>query len=142
MIRAERGAGWGRRPRGDPDPRGCGAERSGVVRCGAGRRADSTRRGPARPSPEQRGAAPAPLSPPSLAQLIAPEDFSPNLSAPLLRARRTPRPPPPNFSCRHRYTTFGDFFFFFFLLSEPPVETTKALIMTLRFKERKGGEKS
>lgn len=50
MIRAERSAGWGRQARGTQ--RGRGAER-------------------ARPGPAP---APTPLSPPSLAQLIAPED--------------------------------------------------------------------
>lgn len=110
---------------GEEDP-GPARLRSGCG-CGAWRRAGSPA---ARPGPAR-------LPLPSLSSLsrsaVRPRRLTPNLSAPLLWSRRTPRPPPPNFSCRHRYT-FGDFF-------EPPVETTKILIVTLHLKEREGGEK-
>jgi len=85
-------AGGGRR--GGPWA-GAAAARCGEVRA-------PRRRGPARPGSR------SPLS--SLSRSAdRPRRLSPNLSTPLLRSQRTPRPPPPNFFCRHRYA-FWDFF--------------------------------
>lgn len=128
MIRAERGAGWGRQPR-----RTRGRGRRGR---GAGQRAGSPA---ARPGPAPAAPAPAPLSPPSLslAQLIAPEDsrltsqlLSSGLGGPPAHLLRT--------SPAGTVTHLGFFFIFFFpsLLLKPK----KALDSDVTF-QREGREK-